>query len=373
MTKAKKVAGTLKNVLDNEIMMTIMDKGKPIDDVITEVLSWWDYDLYTRRPGPAYDEDGVFVGTDLDLACFISALAQRNGVINLPTYQSMRNRTIKEGQVLTSKENRHGTIVGVSSNKETLSFSVRIVDANIMTTDKVGDYRNFALTNLEGEWHDGWKRIEFIPTAKENKFLTENELWSGNSVVFNNFVHPNRWISFYGQYYFITKALIERLRSEAADYNFEIKEMLEEGIKYPVSGEGSQPEWPETTREKGKSVVIKAFEVELDIPENDSSFPKVEHNQENLVRLTRKRKDFIYKIVPRLQFATRATELAFVKYGEGKMPGWLDNVKWENDFKLPKKQKKWDRLVLFQPGVGKRAVSIRKRLYDKSEIVSENY
>ena len=55
------------------------------------------------------------------------------------------------------------------------------------------------------------------------------------------------------------------------------------------------------------------------------------------------------------------------------MPHWLENVKWENDYVVPGKRIKWERLVLFQPGVGKRSVSIRKRNYEKSEIVSKDY
>ena len=37
------------------------------------------------------------------------------------------------------------------------------------------------------------------------------------------------------------------------------------------------------------------------------------------------------------------------------------------------KRIKWERLVLFQPGVGERGVSIRKRNYEKSEMVDKDY
>ena len=376
MTKPKYVARTLKSVLDNPTLQSILDKSHPIDDVITYVSSWWGYDLYTRRPGPAYDElSSSFVGTDLDLSCFLYALADRQAVINLPSYSGLRRKTVKEGQVVTSAENRHGNIVGVVSNKEVFTFSIRIIDANVMTTDKVGDFRNFSLTDFEGNWYNGWQKIEFMPSAKENAFLTENKLWSENTVIFKNFVHPNRWISLYGHHYFITKALINRLREESTHYKTLIQQMLDSGIQYPP---GDVPaEWPEQTKEEGKSIKVTAFQVELDLPKEKGMFPLCEFNQKNLVDVTRKRKDFIYKIIPKLSFATRSTELAFYKYGRNGngeiFPSWLENVKWERNYIIPGKRIKWDRLVLFQPGVGERAVSIRKREYEKSEQVSLNY
>ena len=372
MTQKKHVAKTLKEVLDHPTMMLIMDRSKNINPVVEEVCSWWGYDLFNRKPGPAYDEDEVFIGTDLDLACFLYELSNRNAVINIPSYKSMRKRTSKEGQMITSAENRHGQILGLTANKDVFSFSVRIKDMNVISTESVGDYRNFSLTNLEGDWYDGWKTIQFLPNAKENNFINENKLFSDNNkIVFKNFSHPNRKVSFFGQPYFITKALINRLTEEITHYKTLINQMIAQGIKYPEEKEPQK--WPDKTSEKGKSVKIKAFQVEIDIPDNDTKFPICTYNQKNLVEITDRRKYFLYKVIPKLRFMTRATELAFYKYGNNNMfPSWLGNVKWES-YTIPGKRIKWDRLVLFQPGVGERAISIRKREFEKSEMVSENY
>jgi hypothetical protein len=371
MTQAKKVATTLKTVLDNDIMKDIMNKNSDIDNTITEVSSWWKYDLFSRKPGPAYEDDGTFLGTDLDLACFLYELSDRGAIINLPEYKSLRKTRIKEGQHIVSKENRHGCLLGLNANKNTFVFSIKIKDMNVMTSESVGDYRNFSLTDFSGKWYDGWKKIEFIPSAKENNFLTESKILEGNHITFKNFSHPNRWTSFFGQYYFITKCLIDRLIEESTYYNSEIKKMLEEGIRYPVSE--IPTEWPKQESEKGKSIKVKAFNVEIDIPENDTNFPVYEHNQENLVKLTRLRKQYVYKIIPRLRFATRATELSYYNTKSDVLPAWLKDVKWEKDYVVPGKRTKWERLVLFQPAVGERGVSIRKREFEKSEIVNANY
>lgn len=372
MTKKKQIAKTLLNVLEHPIMMGIMDRQFDPDVLIDDTKGWWGFDLYTRKPGPAL-KDGIFVGTDLDLACFLSTIADRGAVINIPEYKSMRPRSIRQGERVVSRDNRHGPIMSLSANKDLFSFSIKIKDANVITTDEVGKPRNFTITDPSGDWYSGWNRLEWDPSKKENTFLTENELWTDNRVVFKNFVHPNRWTSFYGHHYFITKALIARLKEQSSNYYQQIKRMLDEGIRYPETGDGAKKKWPPTSREEGKSVKFRALEVEIDIPEYANEYPEFASTQDNLVVLSNTRNNWVYRIIPNLSFAVRCTELAFFKYGAGRMPGWLANVDWEEDFKLPGKRIKWDRLKIMQPCVGEFSVAIRKRVREKSEIMNMEY
>lgn len=378
MTEKKIVAKTLGNILENPTMQFIMDRSLPLTDVVDLVQKYWTVNMYTRKPGPAL-VDGIFEGTDLDLAVFLSGLADRGAVLNLPKYKSMKPTTLREGERLSSKENRHGKILGLVSNKEVFSFSLRILDMNVMTSEAVGEPRTFSLTTPDGNWYEGWDRIEWDPSAAENKFLTENDLWTGNKVIFKYFVHPNRWISMYGQHYFITKALIERLTEQASDHFKQIQKMQSEGINYPSSGEvGAQKEWAKSTKEEGKSVKFESLEVEVDFPMN-GEYPQLESNQENLVALTEERRLWNNTVIPNLRFACRITEYAFYKYGikkEGgeKMPAWLSGgTTWEREFKFPKKQIKWDRLKLVQPGVGQYSVSIRKRIKSKAQMMAMDF
>jgi hypothetical protein len=379
MAKEKKhVAATLKNILDNPTMQFITDRSLPLDDVVELVQKYWTVDMYTRKPGPALI-NGIFEGTDLDLAVFLSGLADRGAVLNLPRYKSMRPTTLREGERLSSKENRHGKIMGLVSNKEVFSFSLRIMDMNVMTTEAVGEPRTFSVTTPDGNWYDGWDRIEWDPSANENKFLTENDIWTGNRVIFKHFVHPNRWISIYGQHYFMTKSLIERLTEQAADNFKQMKKMQTEGIMYPVTGElGSPKVWPKSSKEEGKSVKFETLEAEVDFPMSNE-YPKLESTQENLVKLTDQRRYWNSTVIPNLRFQTRITEYAFYKFGikkEGgeKMPAWLSGgTEWQRDFKFPRKQIKWDRIKLMQPGVGEFSVSIRKRIKTKSEIMAKDF
>jgi hypothetical protein len=370
MAKKKKVAETLKTILDNPVMEVIRDRAQDIDAVFEEVNSWWGYDLLKRKPGPACVDEN-FVGTDLDLACFLYELSRRNAVINIPSYKSMRATKLKEGQGVISKDNRHGCVLGLAANKDVFSFSLRIKDMNVISTDKVGDYRNFSITDLDGDWYPGWSNLEFIPTAKENKFIFENKLAVDNNIYFKNFVHPNRWSSLFGQFYFMTKALINRLKEECQYYNKEIKSMLDEGIKYPTKD--APMDWPESEKIPGKKVKVKSFEVELDVPDNDSKYPTYKHNVKNLVELTNKRKYFTYKVIPDFNFAVRTVEYSYYKFGNDRIPGWISNTPWENNYVVPGKRTKWDRMVLFQDKVGEVGISIKKRIYETTQEVALGY
>lgn len=375
MTLKKHVAKTIKDLKIHPLTSLIVDKSKDINPIINKVKNFWSYDLLSRKPGPAYTEEGVFMGTDLDLACFLYALLERKAVINIPKYKTFRQTKFKEGQILTSKDNRHGVVVGVVANQHNFTFSVRIKDMNIMSTDTVGDYRNFAMTNFSGDWYDGWKKIEFLPDLNENKFITENKLWSSSSIIFKNFIHPNRWTSFFGQYYFVTKLLIQRLVDERKYLNDLKKKMLKEDINYPIVGgdlKFSPKSYIDKSVDKGKQIKVKSFNVEVDFPQNDKSqFLQYEYNSNNLVKITKLWRKFGSDIT-NLRFMTRATELAHFNNYE-RFPHWLKNIKWENDYKLKGKRVKWERLVLFQPDIGEQAVSIRKRTFERSERVTENF
>lgn len=395
----KCVASTLKVLLDHPIMQVVQDQSRPVRDTVKQVESWWTYDLYSRNPGPAVTEDGEFQGTDLDLACFLYALAQRGAVINLPVYEGRRAAQRREGERVVSKDNRHGGITGLTANKECFSFGIRITDFNVVQRDPrtgketVGAPRNFMLVDVTGKWHDGWDRIEFSPTAKENDFLNDKRLWTGNSVVFKNFVHPNRWISLYGQYYFLTKALIERLENEAKFCYTEISRIQAAGIAYPPSE--APAEWPKTTQVGAdKPIKVSALEVELDLPAPSGNFQSYPVTQDGLVAATKWRKELVYGVMPRLRFATRSVELAFFRHGflsttgvtpsptavdaskcggeciVEKMPPWISDAKWERNYTPSGKRAKWNRLILFQPAPGELGVALRYRVWEKTERVA---
>lgn len=371
MTQPKQIATSLKTLLENPLVLGILDRSSDTTITAPFVLNFWDYDLTARRPSPAYDEYGVFQGTDLDLACFLYALSGRGAVINIPNYKAATQKRMREDQQLSSKRNRNGTLLGVKGNQTFFKFNITIMDQNVIGADKVGDFRTFSLTDYDGKWYDGWDRIEFVPTLNENKFITENKLWTGNQVIFKNFIHPNRWTSFFGQYYVISKLMIERLTEEVKHLNAEVKAMVSEGIKFPSDKGPTSYDYGKPG--ETKSVSFEVFEAKIHIPEIGlkGDFFKTEHNQEQLVETYEKSKR-LKRYKEYLTFMTRATEYAHYTNPD-RMPAWIKNAKWEDGFVEPGKRTKWTRLKLFQPEVGKHAVSILKRTYQKAARVDINY
>ncbi len=369
MTQPKYVATTLKTMLESDLVMSILDRSVNIYPIMHEAISWWDYDLFARKPSPAYTEYGVFKGTDLDLACFMYALAGRGAVINIPTYKAQTQTKVREDQQLKSKYNRNGELIGVVSNKQFFSFSIKVMDQNVIGEDKVGDFRSFSLTGKDGAWYDGWQTIQFEPTLKENRFITENKLWSGNRIMFKNFIHPNRWTSFFGHHYAITKMLIDRLEEESKFLNSEMKRLQAAGISFPDDG-SDRPQSHDYSYGDTVSKTFVAFESMIYVPDSNitGEYKPLEEKSGALHDAYVKRKSYTTTIA-KLRFMTRASEYAHYM-NQDRMPAWLKNVKWEDDFTIPGKRIKWQRLKLFQPKVGEHSVSILKRTFTKKARVA---
>lgn len=369
---SKFIAKSLKTLMDNPLVLDTLNRGADITPIAEAATNFWKYDMFNRKPSPAYDEYGLFQGTDLDLACFLYSIVERGAVINIPRYKAMRQKKERADQVVTSAANRHGKIIGVQANKEHWTFSINVIDENVIGEDKVGDFRTFSLTDLDGSWYDGWDRVEFVPTLKENRFITENKLWTGNQIVFRNMIHPNRWTSFFGHHYIISKLIIERLTDESKWLNDMIKTIRKEGIEFP-EGEGPQS-YEYAGYGEAKSVKKMAFEAKVYIPESDyvGAYPFPERTQESLVDIYELRKTY-QKAIKTLRFMTRATEFAHSQ-APNNMPAWIKGVEWEDGFKIPPRGRtEWQRLPLFQTGVGEFSIALLRRWYEKSARVSDDY
>lgn len=376
----KKVAATLKEIQGSEIYGRIMDPADLLTDLIEEVKGWWKLDLFGRRPTAALvdEQNQLLKPTDLDLACFLAALADRNAVIKLPTYKIRRPRQLRDDEWITSENNRHGKLCGLTSNKEVFSFSVLMIDANVVRqiTDErqeVGAFRNFMVVDLDGYFYDGWKVIEFIPSRKENDFLARRGLWTGDKIFFDRFVHPNRWVSFFGTPYVLTKILIARLEAEAKDLYQQSKTFA--GTDDADEGkEGSG-----VVTGPAKSEKVRSFTAEVDAPIPEA-FPIYE-----LAAAQARLKKIRFTDLPELRFAARATELAFCQRArafdalveEGAppveglppepMPAWITGAAFDDHLI---KRTTWRRLVLHQEAPFVKGLAIRYRVRWKSERVA---
>jgi len=373
MSNPKYIAQSLMTLLINPIVQDILDRSKNIQEAAILCTNFWSYDLMSRKPGPAHDDAGSFVGTDLDLATFLYALQGRSAIINLPEYKALSQTRVRKDQKLASKLDRHGEIINVGSNQDFFSFNIKIMDQNVIGEDKVGDFRTFSLTNYNGDWYEGWKEIQFVPTLKENSFITENKLWTENKIIFTNFIHPNRWTSFFGHHYIISKLMIDRLAEESKHLNQQIKMLLQQGITFPAGGEDAPESHEYGEKGETKSMSFPKFESVVYIPEAQYSgkFLPLGKTQEDLVDAYKTRKQFM-RMTTALRFNCRAAEYAHFKAPD-RFPAWIKNTDWEDGFKIPGKKIVWQRLKLFQPAVGQHAVSILKRVTTKAKQVNINY
>lgn len=372
-TPTKKVAATLKNIVDNPVMQSIMDRTQPILPIIDKVNSYWTYDLFNRRPSPAfYDDQGQLIRTtNLDLSTFLYALLDRGAVINLPEYKTNRARTHQEGIHVVSDKNRHGKIIGLVGNKNTFNFSIRIIDQNVMSSEETGYPRTYNLTDFYGRWYDGWKTIDFLPSAEENKFLTEYNILQNNKITFSNFVNPERWVSFYGQYYFMTKALIDRLVEEKSFVDSEIKRLKDLGVVLPELVEKEITKYNATTvyKEQSRSIKVNCLQVKIIIPEDTSEYQSVEKTQQALIDLYDKKKK-INKALEKFRFVTRTIEYAISDKGFDTFPAWIKDVKWEDGYKeTDRARNTWNRLKINQLVPFEKSISLYYRWFERTEKV----
>jgi hypothetical protein len=230
------------------------------------------------------------------------------------------------------------------------------------------------LVDVQGKWHEGWKTIDFFPSAKENDFLEDNEQWDGYTVEFNKFVMPQRWVSLFSRSYVATKLLCDRLSDEAKHYRAEAKRLQAAGVDFP---EGHEPTpWGDmSVVGEQKSISCPAFEVEIDYPAMVGTYHTSQETPDELLRITKLRNQYVYSIVPQLRFATRCVEYAFWKHGmDGdvlKKPSRIDS-EWESGYKLPRGRKVWHRIVLSPETAATPEVALRLREYSKTERVAKD-
>jgi hypothetical protein len=372
-------AKTLSELVEDKTMGKILDISQDMNPVYKKMKERWTRDLFERNPTPAYNTSGEYVGTNLDMASLLNVLAEREAVVNFPEYKPMRASNKKDKEWVVSNENRHGKILGLTAKKDAFSFSVRFEDQNVVDLEKnkTGKYRNFLITDLDGDFYNGAKTIEipaytdivdFVDShdvALRDYDLSRAERKSGSKVIkFENFVQPNLWQAFFSGDFIKTKALEKRLEDEGKYYRSvaaRIRERLGEGkTRYGYKEPFKFRKIPETVPKE-----IKTLQAEVDMPEFEGRYAKIKDTEEGLEKATKMANEISYSVLPRLRFNTRAVELAFFKNGEnGKLnPGW-SVPEIERDYKIQGKRIEWNRIVVDDD------IALRYRVWERTERVN---
>ena len=350
-----KLAESVKDIvsLENEYARMIMDRSVKIDeDTIAAIMGQSLMTWVGRNPAPALDSDGNFQGTDLDLLSFLMPMADRGAVIEISHYHN-RRQIVRRANERKIGSNQFGVLTRLVSHKNVLSFSVGIHDETIVRRDsqtgreRIGAPRNYMIIDCDGHWYEGWDRIVWDPSAEENQFLTEKDLWSGNSVVFKYYVHPNRWQSVFGAPYLLQKMLIERLNDEAQFYGAEAARLEAMGISYPPGlGEGKFFSTPPEHQGETMPIKINTIEMVLDIPEFFGSYAPVSKNSNGLAGASNHAKRLIYTVRPFVQFCVRANEAAYFKFGQSKVAHWMHDRQWVSGWRTPNGRIAWNLMPL---------------------------
>ena len=363
---AKKISHSLKTIHEDVDMINILDNSTSIHDWVYSVDDYWKYDLVSRSPSKAQFNEGILTKpSNLDMATFLYSLVDRGAVITIPEYNSKWGSTVRPGEVILSDKNRSGKILGLTAHSKAFSFGVNINDQNVIQGEKVGSPRTFLLTDYDGNWYKGLSNINFIPSVAENKFLTENKLWDKDTMVFRNFINPEKWVSFYGKYYFITKVALDRLKKQKKFVSEEIKSFHKNGIFLGSGWSANETIYKTSTHKEHRlPVKVACFVVEADIPAPTSEFTPYTRNKEGLKRCYED-KDTISKYINRFKFSTRMVELAVSRMGMHHFPAWLEDVKWE-DYKKKGKKIIWKKLKLSQIRPFEESLGLRYRWFTKS-------
>ncbi len=377
-------AGSVRSVasLEHPLAASLTNRNHAVDQklvstIVGQSIFGWEH----RNPKPALDEQGNFVGTDLDLLSFMVPMAARRAVIEIPHYRSRRANVSNPNERHVGSS-RFGVITGLVSNDKVNSFSVQILDNSIVATDPVterqtvGKPRNFMLVDIDGEWHEGWEQIIWDPTRAENAFLSEKALWTGNSVQFSYAVHPNRWQSVFGAPYMLLKILVARLDDEARFYRAEVKRLQALGYRFPVyqsevinyfgkSGgkKGRNFATRPSAAPKSRQLRIETLEAILDLPTFRGEYTPVEQSPEGLAFAYKRQRFLTWKLKPQAQFVIRADELAYLKYGEGRIATWMGDLTW-GSFRAYRGRIVWGRLQLTPE------VALRMRLRAVTQTVA---
>jgi len=375
----KQIPASTKAILQDDVYRQLTESNELPDTLVEEMIKDFSWDLMARSPRRLASEE---FQTDLDLATFLSALAERKAVITIPQYKKTRVSG-HDANVRRIGEARFGPLTGLYANSETLTMGVNVTDMSAVlmdpTTGKetVGQPRKFALINHEGLWTNAWRKIEFRASAEENKFLTEKDVMDENSVFHpKHFLHPNRWQSMFSFNHLLMHVAYERLGVEASGIYAAVKQFH---TKNPGQ-EGKEAYKKDLTESEGKKVAIEAktMVVEFDHPTkwifNQENNPGIPKNRDQAIEALARRNRIVFTIRPALNFVIRANEVAYCMNAqtEKRIAPWIKGAKWEEGYKPPRARLAWSRLVFFQPGVGEPAVSLRYKIGTKKTEISEN-
>jgi hypothetical protein len=297
----------------NRDLGKLTDRTADPTEAVQRVLASFAADAMGRNPD--VDDDGE---TAMDFVSFMMVLLQSDAVINLPTYRRRRVATVNPDEIVVSAANRHGRVLGLTSNQHVWSMGVNINDANVMTATTVGASRTFLFQDITGEWYDEWSGIDFRTDNFPEKLRTA---FAASEIKFTEMVSRNRGAGVYGRRFILAKAAITRLADRDKFLKAEAKRLAP-----PVDPMAPKAPWSGSKKVgTGEKVKVWAFNCFVDTSLTGDYTPmgSLEEVQRERHRLRQN--------IQTLRFCTRATEFGFWKdhigttigHEDADLLGWL--------------------------------------------------
>lgn len=284
----------------------LTDRTTDPTEVVQRVLASFAADAVGRNAD--VDDEGE---TAMDFTSFMMVLLLSDAVINLPTYKRRRVATVNPDEIVVSAQNRHGRVLGLTSNQNVWSMGVNIMDANVMTASTVGASRTFLFQDLTGEWYDEWSGIDFRTDNFPEKLRTA---FTANEIKFTEMVSRNRGAGLYSRRFMLAKAAITRLQDRDRFLKAEAKRLAP-----PVDPTAPKAPWSGSHKVgTGEKVKVWAFNCFVDVTLTGDYAPA-----ESLDAVQQERHR-LRQNIQTLRFCTRATEFGFWKDHVGTTIGHED-------------------------------------------------
>lgn len=301
----------------NPIANRILNRAVPLDEAfVQQVLSLTQFTWHGRRPKTA---------TSLDILSLLVELKNRGARVSIDEYQNRTPWKVVAGQQHVGGTKRYGQIVGLISNRDHLSFSIRIRDESLHLADDQSDerrLRSYMIVDYDGSWNEQWNGFDWEKTDQEIAYLTRRKLLVDGEVSFKDYVHVNRRQSIFGAPYMLLKLLLLRIEDElefrkAEKSHIEDMQSFEEvrglpGVQCLATGPSS-------------SISAPTFTVLLNGLACRGEYTPYAYDEcVAMIKLLRS------ILRPQVQFVVRADEAAFYRHGLQRnfVANWIKDTAW---------------------------------------------
>jgi hypothetical protein len=330
---AKTVLGVAS--MQNPLVPLIMNRNIPLTrEFALMVMRQTQFSYHGRKPKSAHDNKGLVRKTNLDLLSLLVDLYKRSARIELTSYDNQLPWQAYAGQQHVGGTKRFGSITGLISHRELLSFSLQMKDESVLKSSgskpELGAYRNYMIADYQGSWHKGWHGFSWDMNTDEKAYLERRNILVDGNVDYEDYLHLNRRQSVTSAPYLLLKLLWQRIEDEISFFEAEIKRLESLGVERPLDLEPVMRF--KIAEGDSASVEVPTFTMRLYGLSFSGEYTTVTTDDLGY-RLADRTINFLsHKLRPIVQFMMRADEVAFYRFGlkQDFVSSWIKGSAWNH-------------------------------------------